>query len=176
MKDKADAIHNYILAKDSNRPFLLDDAFTENATLKMIVRTDSIAFPASSVGRDAIAEVFVRQFNQKYENIHTICVGVRPEINVEKFSCSWVVVMSEKETGLLRVGCGRYDWEFCLSTNLVQALAITIDYMGTETLPSLKPAMLWMSGLPYPWCDVSVVAKEPPKIPAVMRVVEQLHR
>ena len=63
-----------------------------------------------------------------------------------------------------------------ISTNLVQALAITIDYMGTETLPSLKPAMLWMSGLPYPWCDVSVVAKEPPKIPAVMRVMEQLRK
>lgn len=174
MTDKAGAIHNYILAKDNNRPFLLNAAFTDNATLEMDVRTESIAFPPSAMGKYAMAEILVRQFNQKYENIYTLCIGARPEIELETFSCRWVVIMSEKDSGSLRVGCGRYDWEFCLSTHLVKALVITIEYMETEALPSLSPAMLWVSELPYPWCEISDIAKKPPNIPAVQRVVKNV--
>lgn len=174
MANKTDAIQHYILAKDSNRPFLLNKAFTENATLQMVVWTDSIAFPPSSIGREAIADTLVRQFNQKYENIYTICIGVRPEIELENFSCNWMVVMTEKKNGSLRVGCGRYDWTFGHTENKIQALTITIDIMETVTLSSLAPAIVWVSSLSYPWCEISTVAKALPDIPAVHRVVRHL--
>ncbi|MDB4223633.1 hypothetical protein N9850_07645 [Granulosicoccus sp.] len=174
MTSKADAIDNYILGKDCNRPFRLDNAFAESATLKMVVQTESITFPPSLIGREPIADTLVRQFNQQYENIHTICIGARPEIDSEKFSCHWMVVMSEKKSGVLRVGCGHYDWEFCHSTHLIQDLVITIDFMEFATVPSLAPAMLWVSSLPYPWCDIANIAKNPPNIPALLRVVNHL--
>lgn len=82
--------------------------------------------------------------------------------------------MSEKKSGVLRVGCGHYDWEFCHSTHLIQDLVITIDFMEFATVPSLAPAMLWVSSLPYPWCDIANIAKNPPNIPALLRVVNHL--
>lgn len=109
MLTQSESILAYIKAKDGNRPHLLDAAFTEDATLQMIVRTEAISFPASSVGREAIAETLVRRFNQTYENVYTLCIGSPPTANSETYSCNWLVAMSEKQGGAVRVGCGRYD-------------------------------------------------------------------
>lgn len=174
MENRSKAIHRYILAKDGNRPFLLDEAFEDNATLEMNILTESIAFPPSAFGREAIADTLVRQFNKKYENIYTICIGVEPDIVVEKFSCHWMVVMSEKQTGSLRVGCGRYDWRFQHTNNKVKSLVITIDLMDTSAPSSLAPVMVWVASLSYPWCELSAITKELPDIPAVHRIVENL--
>jgi len=46
MLDKAGAIQGYILAKDGNRPFMLNTAFAKDATVQMNVRTKSISFPS----------------------------------------------------------------------------------------------------------------------------------
>jgi hypothetical protein len=56
MLSQSDAVASYIRAKDGNRPHLLDTTFTDDATLEMVVRTDSISFPPSAAGRTAIAE------------------------------------------------------------------------------------------------------------------------
>lgn len=173
--NNAEAIKKYILAKDGNRPHLLNSVFAEEAVLQMVVRTDSISFPSSSVGREEIADTLVRQFNQKFENIYTICIGSQPKTESEEFSCNWLVVMSEKQDGALRVGCGRYDWKFEHTENKAQSLVITIDTMEHVPDVLLAPAMTWVSSLPYPWCELSVVANAPPDVPAVLRVIQNLH-
>ena len=174
MLTQAESILAYIKAKDGNRPHLLDAAFTEDATLQIIVRTEAISFPASSVGREAIAETLVRRFNQTYENVYTLCIGLPPTVNSETFSCDWLVAMSEKQGGAVRLGCGRYDWSFTRAERKVRALTITIEAM--EILPSetLKPVMNWISARPYPWCDRRALMAAAPNHPLVLHVLQLL--
>ena len=176
MLTQTESILAYIKAKDGNRPHLLDAAFTEDATLQMIVRTKAISFPASSVGREAIAETLVRRFNQTYENVYTLCIGLPPTANSETYSCDWLVAMSEKQSGAVRVGCGRYDWSFTHAERKVRALSITIEAM--ETLPSetLIPVMNWISALPYPWCNQQALMAASPNLPRVLHVLQLLRR
>jgi len=172
--DKADAIQAYIFAKDDNRPFMLNTTFAEDATVQMNVQTMSISFPPVLSGREAITDTLVREFNKKYENIYTICIGDRPEMVGTNFSCCWLVVMSEKLNRSLRVGCGSYDWQFCSGDNRVQSLSITIDKMEPASVESVTEVMDWVSDLPYPWCEFSAIAKEPPNDEVVLSVVRAL--
>lgn len=174
MLSPADSILAYIRAKDGNRPHLLDWAFTADAYLKIRVHTESISFPSESDGREAIANTLVRHFNQAYENIYTFCIGVPPRSAVETFACPWLVAMSERQNGAVRVGCGRYDWRF--SGHRICALDITIDFM--EVLPphTLDVVMDWVSGLPYPWCSESAVARGAAEIPSLPHVVGCLNK
>lgn len=160
----AAAISAYILAKDGNRPHLLPEAFTEGAVLTMDVRTDAIQFPQTTTGRDAIADVLVRRFNQAYENIYTFCLGAPPLAPVMQFECAWLVVMSEKATGRLRAGSGRYAWSFDGATGLVDALAITIDGMLVLPEALVPPAMAWARALPYPWCPLELAESTMPAL------------
>jgi hypothetical protein len=174
MLSPAQAIEAYILAKDGNRPHLLDASFTDGATLRMQVQTDAIAFPPECHGRSAIAETLVRRFNQTYENIYTLCIGVPPERTATAFSSKWLVAMSERETGAVRIGCGRYDWAFEEVGGRVQSLTVTIEAM--EILPSgaLASVMAWMSSLPYPWCTCRTAVQRSPAAAAVHHVLEVL--
>ena len=170
----AESIQAYIKAKDGNRPHLLDAAFTEDATLQMVVRTGAISFPALSVGREAIAETLVRRFNQTYENIYTLCLGLPPAANTEAFSCDWLVVMSEKQSGAPRIGCGHYDWSFTTVQRKISALTITIESMELLPCETLEPVMNWVSGFPYPWCDQQLLLASPPNFPGVREVLQML--
>jgi len=105
-------IEAYIRAKDSNRPHLMARAFAQDATLQMVVKTESISFTPISKGLESISDVLVRQFGQTYENIHTFCLAAPSRNDEITFSCGWLVGMSEKQTSIVRVGCGRYDWLF----------------------------------------------------------------
>ena len=86
MKNASKAIENYIFGKDGNRPDLLRHAFSQDASLNVIVQTSTILFPPCVHGREAIAEVLVRSFSQQYENVYTFCFGdpPKPEENVHK--------------------------------------------------------------------------------------------
>ena len=174
MNSPADSIAAYIKAKDGNRPHLIDAAFTRDAILKMQVRTDSISFPASAIGRAAIAETLVRRFNQTYENIYTFCIGAPPAGPDRSFSCDWLVAMSEKESREVRVGAGRYDWTFAADDHRVGSLTITIDVMETLAQDRLAPVMAWVSSLPYPWCSGETATQAAPDLAATSRVVRYL--
>lgn len=174
MHTTADTIRAYILAKDGNRPHLLAAAFTEDAMLRMEVRTDAIAFPATSSGREAIAETLVRRFNQAYENVYTLCIGAPLSDNGAAFSCGWLVAMSAKEGGAVRIGCGRYDWAFAPEDHRASALAITIETMEILPAECMEQVMQWISALPYPWCTLQEAVAAAPDlagVAAVMRTV-----
>ena len=48
MLTAADAVHTYILTKDGNRPFLMQQAFADDAELQIILNTDARRQPGSA--------------------------------------------------------------------------------------------------------------------------------
>jgi uncharacterized protein (DUF1499 family) len=64
------------------------------------------------------------------------------------FSCRWLVGMSEKANGKVRVGCGRYDWQFqATGAGLADRPAITIEMMQVLSADRLDPVLLFTSSL-----------------------------
>jgi hypothetical protein len=162
-----EAIQTYLRAKDENRPHLMKLVFADTAKLEMIVETDAISFPPLTNGVDGITRV-VRDFGQVYENIYTFCLTNPPAGNAGIFACRWMVGMSERATGAIRIGCGHYDWSFQIGEPyLVEKLRITINTM--QVLPSecLHPVMEWLSALPYPWCRPSEAVRGMPRLAAM---------
>jgi hypothetical protein len=170
MPSRSEGIQTYLHAKDENRPHLMKFVFAETAKLKMTVETETISFPPLANGVDAITQV-IRDFGQVYENVYTFCLADPPKGNAGKYTCPWIVGMSEKASGSVRVGCGHYDWSFERNEPyLVDGLAITIRMM--EVLPPeyLHPVMGWLPGLPYPWCPASEAIKRMPDLAALEEV------
>lgn len=127
-------LRGYIHAKDENRPLLLERVFTEDAILEVLNRTSTIAFPAVTSGREAIADVLVREFGRTYENVYSFYLQ-RPSGHPSTFECEWVVAMTEKASRSLRIGCGSYEWKFdSTPPNLARRLVITIAEM--QVLPA----------------------------------------
>ena len=165
MQSAQESIATYIRAKDQNQPHLMKHAFAEAATLEMVVRTGSISFPPISTGLESISDVLVRRFAQTYENVHTFCLAAPPQTDEVTFSCSWLVGMSEKESRMVRVGCGRYDWLLGPQVpRLVERLTITIDLMQSLAPNSLASIMDWFSRLPYPWCSAQTALVAAPTL------------
>ena len=153
----------YFRAKDENRPFLLANVFSENATLEICNRSDQISFPPVTSGLAQIGDVLVRRFNQAYENIYSFYLD-RPVSNADQFTCDWLVGMTEKETKNVRVGCGRYDWKFDRDSALLLAthLAITIDSMVVLAPSATRDVMRWLVKLSYPWSSAPEVTSALP--------------
>ena len=168
------SITAYILAKDGNRPHLLEGAFVEDAFLRMVVKTDAISFPATSDGRAAIAQTLVRSFSDAYENVYTFCLGEAPGDGAVEFSCRWLVAMNAKETGVVRVGGGRYDWRFAPDDGRVTSLEITIEEMQLMPPDQLRPVMDWAAGLPYPWCGHEAASVAAAGVPCLRDLMSRL--
>ena len=175
MHSPAESIQAYLRAKDQNRPYLMRQAFSETATLRMIVKTGAITFPPLSKGIQAITEVLVRRFGQSYENVLTFCIGYPPKDDARSLSCKWMVGMSEKESGAVRVGCGRYDWLFESGEPfLTRELTITIEFMQILPAETLEAIMDWLFGLPYPWCPVQTAVASAPKVGGLDVILDYL--
>lgn len=161
-----EVLRTYFHAKDENRPHLMRDAFSETATLETIVKTNAISFPAISRGLAPITDVLVRKFAQLYENVYSFYLDKPPShVRLSSFSCDWLVGMSEKESGKTRVGCGRYDWQFQSGEpRLADRLLITIESMQVLSPDYLGPVLLWLTGLPYPWCPAQTILATAPAI------------
>ena len=163
MGSHSSAIQTYIRAKDENRPHLMPDAFTPDASLEMRVETENISFPPASKGIEEITQVLVRDFGRVYENIYTFCLGTAPSDGRADYRCRWLVGMSVKDSKSIRVGCGYYDWQFGAS-GLIQHLTITIKTMLILSSDHHRHVMNWLSYLPYPWCHEEAASKVMPPI------------
>lgn len=169
MGSHSGAIQTYIRAKDGGRPHLMPSAFTPDASLEMRVETENISFPPASKGIEAITQILVRDFGLAYENIYTFCLDSAPSDGEADFRCRWLVGMSVKETGSIRVGCGTYDWQFATG-GLVQRLQVTIKTMLVLSSEHHRQVMNWLSELPYPWCPGQAAAQSMPPIPELNEV------
>ena len=177
MHSAAGSIETYIRAKDCNRPFLMEAAFSTDATLEMIVKAGSISFPPHVRGIVELSQVLVSRFNQTFENVHTFCLASPPAVRVRSFSCDWLVGMSEKESGAVRIGCGRYDWSFrAPDLVLVENLKITIECMQSLPGGTCSEVMTWLAQLPYPWCDAQVAARSMPRLEELGIIAAHLGR
>jgi hypothetical protein len=155
----------YIRAKDDNKPHMMQSVFTDSATLEMKVKSGSISFPASSIGLNDITNVLVRNFSQTYENVYTFCLSDSLDSQERAMSCDWLVGMSERDGGNVRIGCGRYDWTFNDEKNpLANHLTIIIEQMLVFTPEYEKQIMEWLEGMPYPFCDSETALQSMPDI------------
>jgi len=162
---QAQAIVAYIRAKDENRPYLMEHAFDRDAALAMVVKSDAISFPPITNGREAITQVLVREFARTYENVRTLCLCSPPGSIDTNFSCRWLVGMSAKDGGAVRVGCGHYNWSFrTQAPHLAKRLEITIDVMQIFAADYLTAVTSWLFALPYPWCPVRTAFDSAPQL------------
>lgn len=169
-------LRGYLHAKDENRPHLLGRVFSPDASLQIHNNSSTIAFPAVTQGREAIADTLVRQFNKTYENIYSFYLA-RPPLDAKSFSCAWLVGMTEKDTRNTRVGCGRYDWIFSPdSPCLASALTISIHAMVVLP-PSAADAILpWLQRVHYPWSSASQARGLAPSLPELDSILQYLQR
>jgi hypothetical protein len=169
-------LRTYFHAKDENRPHLLDSVFSPHARLEIVSHADTIALPALSTGREAISDVLVRRFGQTYENVYSFYLR-RPPTSAERFSCNWLVAMSEKDARNVRVGCGRYDWQFeGEAPHLAARLLITVEAMQVLPPTALGPVLCWVRQLSYPWSSAQDALESAPGIEALSPVLEHLSR
>ena len=161
-------IHTYIRAKDENRPHLLACTFSPDAVLEMTVNATTIDFPPVTKGLVAITGI-LRDFSRTYENIYTFCLAHPWLVAIEDphYSFDWMVGMSEKNSGNVYVGCGRYDWYRCKSSGLIDQFKITIEEM---------PVLGWLTGIPYPWCTANEITKTAPDIELLKPVIKYINR
>lgn len=144
-------LRSYFHAKDENRPHLLEDVFAPDAELVIRNQSANIAFPSFTQGRLAIAEVLVRSFALSYENIYSFYLS-RPLPGVREFTCPWLVGMSERSSGLVRVGCGTYEWAFAPDApHVASRLVIIIEAMQVLPLTESERVFTWLRALNYPW-------------------------
>lgn len=156
-------LRRYIRAKDENRPHLMARTFAPDARLQMHLQTETIAFPAESIGVDAIADTLVRDFGRQYDNVYTFYVtGRRPLAHTETFACPWLVGMTEKATGSVRVGCGRYEWTIDAQRACVTALTITITHMSVLPATCAESMFAWLTSLGYPWTPPQAIFAHAP--------------
>lgn len=173
-----DLVRTYIRAKDENRPHLMERVFAANAQLEIIVKSEAISFPPVTKGLASITDVLVRNFAMNYENVYTFCLK-RPTSQTRErgFSSDWLVGMSEREGGQVRLGCGRYDWQFSSAgACLVERFIITIEVMQRLARDSGKEVFEWLSGLPYPWCGAGTIGKTAPDIEGIEPVIDYITR
>ena len=177
MQSAQEVIETYIRAKDENRPYLMERAFAANATLEMIVNSGTISFPPITQGLQSISDVLVRRFAQTYRNVQTFCLAPPPRHDDVRFSCNWLVGMSEKGSCMVRVGCGRYDWLFPgEGPRLVERLTITIHRMESLAPTSLTSVMNWLCQLPHPWCPAQIAMRDAPALDELQSIREFIGR
>jgi hypothetical protein len=169
-------LRGYFYAKDENRPFLLAGVFAPDVELQVVNRASSIEFPALTTGRDALADVLVRRFNQTYENIYSFYMA-RPPDDARAFLCDWLVFMTEKDSRNVRVGCGRYDWTLqpalpCLASRL----CITVQAMLVLSPTEFDAIYRWLGRLDYPWSSAIEAAKHAPSVESLAPVLQYLGR
>lgn len=176
-RSNAEAIlRTYVHAKDENRPHLLAGVFAPDATLEVRNKSSAIAFPAITLGREAIADVLVCSFAKSYENVYTFYMA-RPYAEAADIACDWLVCMTEKDGGSVRVGCGRYDWTLRADPpGLAARLVISIEAMQVLAPDQIESVFAWVRSMHYPWASADAAVRDAPRLPALAPVLEYLAR
>jgi len=169
-------LRGYFHAKDENRPHLLEEVFARTAELVIRNRSANIAFPDFTQGRSAIADVLVRRFALANENVYSFYLG-RPVPGVREFTCPWLVGMTERSSGHVRVGCGVYEWTFePQAPHLASRLVVVIEAMQVLPLTDYERAFDWLRALNYPWSSPDAALEDIPAIEPLAPIAQFLDR
>ena len=147
----------YVQAKDSVRPQLMREIYAPDAVLTYSIATDSISFPARTVGLDAITRTLVVEFATRFERCKTFYVCDAPPAADARFvRIPWLVAMRETAARSLRIGRGYYEWTF---TDPIRVSAMHIHIERMDALPDPDAALLAAAheGLSYPWLARSLL-------------------
>ena len=169
-------LRGYFHAKDENRPHLLEDVFTPGAELIIHNQSANIAFPAFTQGRSAVAEVLVRSFAISNENVYSFYLA-RPLLGVREFTCPWLVGMSERSSGHVRVGCGTYEWTFePHAPHMASRLVVAIEAMQVLPLTESVGVFAWLGALNYPWSSPEAALEGIPANDLLSPIAQILNR
>ena len=155
----------YLRSKDENKPHLIPSVFSSDAVLSMNLKTNNIFFPATTVGVKNIEKVLIRDFSENYENVYTFCFTDSIQNEKNQLFCNWLVGMSDKKSKKVRVGWGKYQWEFTNEKNpLVLNFTIEIEDMVILEANLMPKIMNWLNNASYPWCDKKQLLQSMPNI------------
>ena len=153
--DAARLLERYVAAKDGNRPQLMDEIYAPDAVLTYSIATDSISFPARTVGLEAITRTLVVEFGQRFTRCRTYyIVDDPPGSDASIPFIPWLVLMREEARSCTRVGRGFYAWTFERAGTgplHVKAMHIHIDRMDLVDDADGQLLATLQSPLPYPW-------------------------
>ena len=163
-------IGRYVQGKDGNQAHLFKAVFTTDAVLKMLVQSEQIDFPSEVIGLEAITQTLCTDFNQRFENIRTLCFLDSVLRSNNLMNCRWLVGMTSKETGELHIGYGEYHWTFELDESplpLHQAKKLTIVIDDMILIPEEHAAdcMAWVESCTYPWAIATDTLSKMPNFP-----------
>jgi hypothetical protein len=148
-------LERYIQAKDSVQPQLMRDIYAPDAELTYSIATDSISFPAKTVGLEAITRTLVVDFATRFDQCKTYYVCDAPPADDSAFvRVPWLVIMREKAVDSLRIGKGYYEWSFARTASAllhVTAMRIHIERMDAIADPGATLLAAAQAELPYPW-------------------------
>jgi hypothetical protein len=154
----------YARAKDHNKPQLMSRVFTDAASTQINVLDGDVSFPARTTGLSALRDLLVRQFSEQYEDVSTRCCMDSATYSPGVLHCTWLVCLRERSSGTLRIGAGRYQWQFQDVTAktgcddwLVDHLQIDIDHMQPVDTCRVSGLLDALETLSYPWVSLPVM-------------------
>jgi len=155
-----DALNRYIDGKDNNRPAVLKALYCSDAVLAFSLDDQSMSFPTRVEGAQEIAKVLSGDFNQRYQRVKTWYLTQPVADGTDQVTEQpWLVMMQEKASGDIRIGCGFYNWRFETNCNPLQVSAHHIHIHTMLSFPSTRESWLieLQQSLAYPWSSVDLV-------------------
>ena len=148
-------LERYVRAKDTVQPQLMREIYAPDAVLTYSIATDTISFPARTVGLEAITRTLVVDFATRFGQCKTYYVcDAAPADDIAFARVPWLVVMREPAAESLRVGKGYYEWSFAHTAAVplrVAAMRIHIERMDAVADPDATLLAASQAELPYPW-------------------------
>ena len=154
-------LERYVQAKDDVRPGLMREIYAPDAALTYSIATDSISFPATTAGLDAITRTLVVDFATRFSRCRTYYVCDAPPPDDVLFArVPWLVIMRETAPGHLRIGKGYYEWAFGRAAPgdlHVTAMRIHIERMDAIADRDSTLLAAAQADLPYPWLTTATL-------------------
>jgi hypothetical protein len=127
-------LHDYLHGKDQSRPHLLARAFAPDAVFVSRFEFDTdFSDDTPREGLGTIIETF-RQLGAACENIYTVCASDSVRESPEGWRCKWLVTMTQRDDGRVRVAWGDYLWQLGGWGTRAKRLEVTMEEM--QVLPA----------------------------------------
>jgi len=158
-------LHKYLQAKDESRPYLFRQVFPENGRFQTRFSIDT-DFDQGGM-REGIAEITntFGMLGRFFENIFTTCPIESASYTEEgQLQSTWIVGMSSRDNGDIRIAAGAYLWTFDEESGKVAELDVLMEHMLEFPGKHLAAIMDWLSALPQPWCETKALLDGMPEI------------